>query len=421
MYRTLVVRKGKSLDYGEQRFVTRGGFDVGTGGAISWTIASMYPKQAIMRKQIFHSSLPLPSMETMIQCNMITPIGKTALENAFFQIFGRLDEARIRPRQMAAIVCEPLSSTLNSSEVFNCISQRFLINIKLAGRAEMEQYAHLAYVIGAGLSVRLASRTIVWTEIDDRVVLLRRKYADDTRDKAADDTKQTLGITSGKTDIWDTKHTPQNVHSTILSNYQGRKIVEAHAGDAAVQSVNPMSAKEILVAVDDLTNAFRQAMPAWVKEARRSSSVHDRLFCGASVNGGTINILSRSCSKTDIDLYTARSHLYSTYVGVTDAFLNRSYPTPHLVLPRLIIAHSLMNALDLRFLRYLPETNPSFGILASNELFPLCDAIDSGLHESQQKPVYLDRPWRSLSPNPHVSQHIQASSDQLLFRKPDRK
>ena len=411
--RSLLRLKYKTIDINSEKFVTRGGFDIGTSGRITWTIASIYPRRAIMRKQIFHNSLDLPPQGIMIRENIITPQGVTALENSFFEIFGRMDEARIRPREMAAIVCEPFSKASNAAEVFGSLSKRFMIHFELVDAVKMEHYAHIAYIVAAGISMRMAQHVIAWTEIDDRVVFFRRKLERSEKEEMTPQVSLSSDVSEDKTDIWDSKYTAQEVHDLILESYQNRSIIEQKLPGGPIQSVNPMSAKEILVAVDDMTKAFRMTMPDWLKEARKTTSASDRLFCGASPNGGTINILSRSCGRTDVDLYSARSNLYGPYVGVTDAFLSRSFPTPHLVLPRLITAHALLNALDLRMLRYLPEISPSFGVLVDENLYsPQSDLEIRGEHHL---PLYFDRPWKTISRNPHVGQHIEVPSDAMQF------
>ena len=403
----IALRKSPSFD--QEKFITRGGFDVGTGNRVSYTIASVYPKQSIMRKQIFHNSVQLPPMSAMVTEGFINPHGVKALENVFFQIQGRMDEARMRPREMAAVVVEPFASAVNAKEVFSDLTKRFMIQFELANAAQIDRYAHIAYIVAAGISLRMADNVIAWTEIDDRVVFFRRKMLKNPENAHNEDVVQLFDDPcDDTTDVWDTQHTAQDVHDLILENYQRRTVKARGNSSSAVQSVNPMTAKEILTAVDDMTKALRQTMPEWMKEARKKSSANDRLFCGASANGGTINVLSRSCSRTNIDLYSARSNLYGPYVGVTDAFLSRSFPAPHLVLPRLITAHSLLNALDLRVLRYLPEMSLSFGVLLSQKLFSEPLTQD---HAGSFEQMYFDRPWRAISHNPHVSQQIELPSD----------
>uniref|UniRef100_A0A7S4K724 Uncharacterized protein n=1 Tax=Paramoeba aestuarina TaxID=180227 RepID=A0A7S4K724_9EUKA len=267
----------------------------------------------------------------------------------------------------------------------------------------MERYAHLAYVAGAGLSLHVAHQVIIWAEINDRVVFLRQNAT------------HALPQSQANIDTWDTKYTPQDVHDTILTTYQNRRIIDRH-DNGEFNSVNPMSSVEVRLAVDDLTKAFRTSMPTWLVTARQRVNANDRLFCGASSNGGIINLLSRSCNKTDIDLYTARSHLYSTYTGASDEYLGRSFPVPRMVLPKLIIAHALLNALDLRFLRYLPHTNPSYGILLSEEFFSGIQSSESN-ESGKEKILFMDKPWNAVSRNPHVSQHLSAHADSILSSK----
>ena len=407
--------------------VVRVAYDVGTLDSVTWTVATVHNEERLIRKQIQHDRMTMPNWSSAISGNHITDEGIRTLEHCFRHITGRFANARVRPRESAAIVTGDLGKADNAEEVFNALSKTFLIRFVIPQGMELEHYAHMGYVAAGGISMKYADNAVIWSEIDDRVVFFRHR-----RCRAAQE--NTLSTTSAldavhyndsssetyRADTWDTGYTADEINSMILQYYQNRRLMIPGASSRRPQSVNPMNHTEAKQCLHDLVEALKESVPRWLRKARERHSV-DRMFCGASGNGGTLNLLARCAGRTDIHEHMLATVFYTQYVGMTDEWLARSFPQPHMVMPRLILGQALMRSLDLRSIRYLPEISPTFGVLLDNNLYSEAAGLDHVAGDPTYPPEghTFVAPWRTRSATmPHIDPRLPNRKSQSVLCEP---
>jgi hypothetical protein len=328
--------------------------------------------------------------------NVITPEGVKSLEFALNMIAGRLEllPQGGAPSEAAGVICGPLAAATNVSEVFEELARKFFIRFGIATSESMEEYAHDAYVVTGGMSTKIRHQVLVWAEFDDRVCVMYRPQR-------------------GVSKCWDTGYSASDIHAMILQHYQDRK--RTHGPGL---SCNPINLTEVKAVLHDLTEALRADVPEWLKEVRASDPYLGRHFVGASRNGGTLNLAVRATGYSKFSTNQLKEVIYQKYVGTTDAWLAKSYPEPHLVLPRIILAAAILTAMEATRIIYLPEVAATHGVLMDPQFYSESQRNVLESRPQDYAPMHFTVPWavRGGKHNPHVDPRLPGPKMQNNFR-----
>lgn len=153
--------------------------------------------------------------------------------------------------------------------------------------------------------------------------------------------------------------TTNDVQRLLLVNVQRRHlptgVLEAQQ---LLSSPNPVQRREWNEVVSLCARMLSATMPAWVKEKSSSGGV----ICGASSNGGLLNIVARVSQQVDCSLYHLETQAEHHYCGLTDTLLD-AFPEPERVLSSAALGSALMRALETPRIRYLPDVSVAHALL----------------------------------------------------------
>ena len=112
------------------------------------------------------------------------------------------------------------------------------------------------------------------------------------------------------------------------------------------------------------TRMIAATLPQWVKEKSASGGV----ICGASVNGGLLNIAARVSQQQHSSLEHLEANAEHQYCGLTDTLLD-AYPEPSRVMSSAALGAALMRALETPRIHYLPDVSIAHALLVSEALW----------------------------------------------------
>ncbi|CUI12954.1 Hypothetical protein, putative [Bodo saltans] len=159
--------------------------------------------------------------------------------------------------------------------------------------------------------------------------------------------------------------TTNDVQRMLLVNAQRRQLSpNLTESEQVMCSPNPVQRKEWMSVVSLCTRMLAATLPAWVKEKSASGGV----ICGASSNGGLLNIVARVSQQQMSSLEHLEANAEHQYCGLTDTLLD-AYPEPSRVLSSAALGAALMRALATPRIHYLPDVSIAFALLVSEDLW----------------------------------------------------
>ena len=363
--------KGATRPFFAKPFPNRCAIEIGSGGMVTALIAQVDANQnAIREEQMFHqvpvriklrSGLPILEEESW-----------QSVDRAMTQMMENVRRRCVGISEFSGLLSWPLNALENTEQLRIELSRKYKVDFSLAPQGEdKEQLDRLAFdsytaaakslnkyqVVALHESLKARGLAVGGAQGMDLLALRSVPGEDDlapgqeyrkwSSAAEARDELQRFSVPIG------TLH----AHRLLITEIQKR--MEEHY--TIRTSPNPVLRQEMIDARNVLSTMIGSMLPPWVHEKSDAGC----LFVCSSSNGGLFNTAARVAGRLDFSLEALEVRGEHHYCGLTDVLIGENYLNPHLIVPQIILASSVMRALKTIRMTYIPNVHLTYGMIVN--------------------------------------------------------